>query len=81
MVGGWIKRRRCSFQWNIGRSQISRSDDIIFDFWVADVDESIIFAYVVEVLGLGYRFTCITAVKAVTILAALFIKEMRTILE
>ncbi len=45
------------------------------------MDESIIFAYVVEVLGFGYRFTCITAVKAVTILAALFIKEMRTILE
>ena len=42
---------------------------------------SVIFAYVVEVLGFSYGFTYIAAVTAVSILPALFIKETRTTLE
>jgi MFS family permease len=39
---------------------------------------SVIFAYVVEVLGFDYGFTYIAAVTAVSIIPALFIKETKT---
>ena len=39
---------------------------------------SVIFTYVVEVLGFNYGFTYIAAVTAVSIIPALFIKETKT---